>query len=231
MPIARGRCMIKRLLLALTALVVTTGVPAQASWWKMPASELLGREVASRDGRPLGEIEDLVIDVRNARVQYAVLAFGGWMGLGEELYAVPAGTLAPEPGTRRVVLAIDTAPLVNVPGFRRDEWPGDDYWRGIPLPLSREECPPLRQFVRASALIGRDTTDRTGEHAGAIEDVVLDLRHGRVLHVLFDYDESWGPDEPPLRLAPQVFSFPLGGGAAVVNLPRERLAKPEAASG
>jgi sporulation protein YlmC with PRC-barrel domain len=169
-----------------------------ASGVKMPASELLGREVVSAHGRPLGEVEDLVIDVREARVPYAVLAFGGWMGLGEKLYAVPTEALAVAPG--KLVLNVSTAPLVNAPGFARDAWPGEHYWRGVPLPLAREQRPPLRQFLRASELV--------------------------VLHVLFDYDEWPGPDRAPLRLAPQVFSFPLDGGEAVVNVARGRLAGP-----
>lgn len=195
-------------------------------WVKMPASEMVGREVVSRTGRPLGEVEDLVIDVINAKVRYAVLAFGGWMGFSEELYAVPLDALAPEPGTQRVVLGIATAPLVNSPGLARDAWPDDDYWRGIHPALSREERPPLRQFMRATGLIGREVTDRTGEHAGEIEDAVLDLENGNVLYFAFDYDEAVHPDRPPLRLAPQVFSFPLDGGAPVVNVGRERLAAP-----
>ena len=196
--------------------------PAQASWVKMPASELIGREVVSRDGRTLGEVEDVVIDVRAARVPYAVLTFGGWMGLGEDLYAVPVKTLTPQPRSTSLVLNISTAPLVNVPGFRRDAWPGDAYWRAIPLPLAREHRPPLRQFVRASELIGRAVTDRTGAHVGELEDAVLE--YGLVLYLLFDYEEG-AAHAPPLRLAPQVFSFPLGDDAAVVNLARERLAR------
>jgi sporulation protein YlmC with PRC-barrel domain len=219
--------MAAKLLLALILAAFAGAASAQSSWINMPASEFLGREVVSPEGNSLGEVEDVVIDVRRARVHYAVLAFGGWMGLGEDLYAVPIHGLAPEAGSQRVVMHIDTAPLVNVPGFARDAWPTDRYWGGIEGPAR----PPLRRFVRASELIGRGTTDRKGEHAGEIEDAVLDLRHGVVRYLLFDYDESWGPDQPPLRLAPQAFSFPRDGGDAVVNVARERLADPDAAEG
>jgi hypothetical protein len=116
-----------------------------------------------------------------------------------------------------VKLQADVQPLRNAPGFSRDAWPGDEYWTGTARP-------PLRRFVRASELVGRRTTDRTGAPAGEIEDAVLDMDSGLVLYLLFDYDEAWGLDEPALRVAPQIFSFPLDGGAAVVNVSRERLA-------
>ena len=70
-------------------------------------------------------------------------------------------------------------------------------------------------------------SDRTGTHAGEIEEAVIDMHSGRVLFLLFDYDEAWGVDQPALRLAPQVFSFPEDDGPAVVNIARERLADPD----
>ena len=85
---------------------------------------------------------------------------------------------------------------------------------------------PLLQYVRASQIVGRSIDDRTGTHAGEIEEAVLDLERGLVLYLLFDYDEAWGLDQPALRMAAQQFAFPAAGGPAVVNVARERLEQP-----
>ena len=52
-------------------------------------SQLIGMNVRDAQGRGIGEIEDLVVDLQNGRVQYAVLGFGGFLGLGEKLFAFP----------------------------------------------------------------------------------------------------------------------------------------------
>jgi hypothetical protein len=87
-----------RSLITTAALLFAPLVAFGASWDLMPASELLDKPVVGRDGNTIGGLEDLVIDVRDGRVRYAVLGFGGWMGLGEDLYALSLS--APLPRTR-----------------------------------------------------------------------------------------------------------------------------------
>ncbi len=52
------------------------------------ASKVIGQNVKSPDAKSLGEIKDLVLDPRG-RIAYAVLSYGGFMGLGNKLFAVP----------------------------------------------------------------------------------------------------------------------------------------------
>lgn len=55
----------------------------------LSSSTLSGEEVVDRDGENLGDIKDLMIDVNSGQVTYAVLEFGGFMGMGSKLFAVP----------------------------------------------------------------------------------------------------------------------------------------------
>ena len=55
----------------------------------MAADTLEGDRVVNIDGEQLGKIRDIMIDVPNGRIAYAVMSSGGIMGLGDKLFAVP----------------------------------------------------------------------------------------------------------------------------------------------
>jgi len=91
-------------------------------------SKLIGADVENRQGEDLGDVTDVVIDPQNGRVAYAVLAFGGFLGLGEKYFAVPFAALTPAAGERpgdreRYILNVDQERLKNAPGFERNSWP------------------------------------------------------------------------------------------------------------
>jgi hypothetical protein len=56
-------------------------------------------------------------------VAYAVLSFGGFLGLGEKLFAVPWQALHLDTINKRFVLNIDKERLKTAPGFNTDAWP------------------------------------------------------------------------------------------------------------
>ena len=72
---------------------------AMKSTREMRASKLIGSEVKNAQGENLGEIKDLVIDVNHGRVHYAILSFGGFLGMGDKLFAFPVGTCSIRPRT------------------------------------------------------------------------------------------------------------------------------------
>lgn len=94
------------------------------------ASTLEGFRVRSRDNQDLGTIEELMIDPASGRVAYAVLCFGGFLGFGDKLFAVPWGMFKLKPEDRVFVLDVDRDVLENAPGFDADDWPdfGDEHW-------------------------------------------------------------------------------------------------------
>jgi sporulation protein YlmC with PRC-barrel domain len=50
---------------------------------------ILGAKVINTAQEDLGKIEDLVVDARNSRLAYAILSFGGVLGLGDKHFAIP----------------------------------------------------------------------------------------------------------------------------------------------
>ena len=55
----------------------------------MGANTLLGNDVYNKDGEDLGDIKEFMLDMASGKVTYAVLSFGGLLGIGDKLFAVP----------------------------------------------------------------------------------------------------------------------------------------------
>ena len=89
----------------------------------LSASTLIGDPVVNRKGEDLGKIEDIMIDPENGRVGYAVLSFGGFMGMGDKLFAVPMQAMKLAREDKRFVLDVDKERLKNAPGFDKNAWP------------------------------------------------------------------------------------------------------------
>ncbi len=98
-----------------------TSIPADSRIQK--ASDIMGRSVQNDRGETLGEIKDLVIDPDRYRIAYVVLSYGGILGMGDKLFAIPTGVLQ-FPGTGEfAVLKVEKEHLKNATGFDKDNWP------------------------------------------------------------------------------------------------------------
>jgi PRC-barrel domain len=80
--------------------------------------------VENPQGQNLGDIKDVVIDRASGRIAYAVVSFGGFLGMGEKLFAVPWGAFSqPKADKETFVLDVDKERLKNAPGFDAHNWP------------------------------------------------------------------------------------------------------------
>jgi hypothetical protein len=89
----------------------------------MDADTLIGDSVVNTAGEGLGEIKAIMLDVESGQVAYAVLSFGGFLGMGNKLFAIPWSTLTLDADEKRFVLNIAKDRLENAPGFDKDHWP------------------------------------------------------------------------------------------------------------
>ena len=96
----------------------------------MAASSLEGERVIDRHGEPIGEIEEIMLDVASGRIAYAVLAVGGFLGIGEKYFAVPWRAFELDAQRKCFVLGVDKERLSDAPGFDKDHWPSmaDERW-------------------------------------------------------------------------------------------------------
>lgn len=98
----------------------------------LTGDSLIGAEIRNPAGERLGDITELMIDLETGEIAYAVLAVGGFLGLGEKLFALPW-----EAFDEYCMLDLDKAWFKAASGFDKDHWPeGPDLWfaqdRGAP---------------------------------------------------------------------------------------------------
>lgn len=87
------------------------------------AGQVQGKSVTNPAHESLGSIRDVVLDKYDGVVRYAVLEFGGFLGLGSKLFALPWELLRYDEHEDAYVIAIDKEVLKNAPGFDADHWP------------------------------------------------------------------------------------------------------------
>lgn len=85
--------------------------------------EVIGKKVIDRNKNNIGSVEELVLDKINGQVRYAVLSFGGFLGMGDKLYAMPWKSLNYCPEDDSFEVSLDKAMLEKAHGFDKDSWP------------------------------------------------------------------------------------------------------------
>jgi sporulation protein YlmC with PRC-barrel domain len=98
------------------------------------ASQLIGCAITNSKNESLGEIQDIVLDGGNRKIAYAVISFGGFLGMGEKNFAMPWRLIEVSQRSTddvpRATLGLDQATLKNAPGFDSSSWPdmGNAAW-------------------------------------------------------------------------------------------------------
>lgn len=107
------------------------------------ASKVSGTKVYNRAGESLGSIYDVMVNKRTGQVTYAVLSFGGFLGIGEKYYPLPWNRLTYNASHGGYVVAIDKEALEGAPAYGVSENPDwstpaygdsiDEYWENSVL--------------------------------------------------------------------------------------------------
>ena len=187
-------------------------------------SSLAPANVRNNKGTDLGHICGIAVDTTDGRVAYAVLAYGGFLGIGSKDFAVPWSALKKNVGRNErssvsYVLNIDKNKLENANGLEDDQWPGvaDQFWsrqsqqlfgqrpywatrrasiQGTPIsPGQRNSGRTARAlFVDSDNLIGHDLLDETGNKFAELSDVMVDPQSGALAYAIIQPDQ--GSDLP-----------------------------------
>lgn len=96
----------------------------------LSAATLQGDPVKNRQNEDLGKIEDFMLDLASGRIAYCVLSFGGVLGLGNKLFAVPWSAFALDTERHCFILNASKDRLKSAPGFDKNSWPdmADPEW-------------------------------------------------------------------------------------------------------
>lgn len=101
----------------------------------LSASSINGTNVKNPVGEDIGKLKDLMIEWNTGNVAYAVMSFGGFLGMGEKLFAIPleSFTFKDTLGDEHAVLNVKKEQLENAPGFDKDNWPNQPDYQFIDL--------------------------------------------------------------------------------------------------
>lgn len=91
------------------------------------SEDVEGTDVYDPSGTKIGEIDHLMIDKVSGRVTYAVMSFGGFLGLGHSHHPLPWGTLRYNTRLDGYETSVTEAQLKDAPAFSDDSW-SDRAW-------------------------------------------------------------------------------------------------------
>ena len=97
------------------------------------SSRVNGTHVYNPAGEKLGSIDSLMIDKLSGKVRYAVMEFGGFLGLGTDVYPLPWETLKYDTGLGGYVVSLTKEQLEGAPRYARETTQdyNDDYGRKV----------------------------------------------------------------------------------------------------
>lgn len=97
-----------------------------------------GTDVYNRNGDHLGTVHDVMIDKRTGQVEYAIMSFGGFLGIGESYHPLPWRTLTYDTTMSGYVVDVDRTRLDMAPRYTSSSLPDwsdrgyrsriDEYW-------------------------------------------------------------------------------------------------------
>lgn len=89
----------------------------------LSATTLIGDKIENPQHESLGDLKDIMLDTTSGKIEYAVLSFGGVLGMGNKLFAVPWSALMVDHERKTLVLNVSQDRLKDAPGFDKDKWP------------------------------------------------------------------------------------------------------------
>jgi len=198
-------------------------------------SQVEGMQVKNAQGEDIGDVKDVVIDTRSGRVEYVALSHGGFLGIGEDLFAYPVSQFTRGQDREALVLNTDVTEeqLEEREGFNDDNWPqvraDRDYWAELERRFGTQgeassgaSAQPARQersHVRASEIVGQQVQDRSGKDIGEVKDMVLSLRDGEIRFAVIDT----AGDDTLVPVPMDALSLRDDGGEQVLRYERDRM--------
>lgn len=134
------------------------------------ASTVVGSSVKDLAGKDAGKIEDLLLE-HDGDVEYAVVSFGGFLGVGDKLYAVPWNAVIVDRADRTVRIDVKKETLERSPSFTRDKWPD---------PNDREWGREVKKSWSDAAITASVKTRLAGQSPATLLKVDVDTTNGVV---------------------------------------------------
>lgn len=168
------------------------------------ANDLMGKTVKNSADENLGKLEDIVVDASSGRILYGVLSFGGFMGMGDKLFAIPWESLDLPDHAKNFVLNVSKDRLKTAEGFDKSHWPNfadeawatktykyyeqTPYWQASDVNRTSDQnyrdrwTQRTTVWQKCSDICGKDIHNLQNEDLGKISDCLIDPDGGRILY-------------------------------------------------
>lgn len=87
------------------------------------SDKVIGVDVKNSQDENLGKIEAIMLDKSSGEVAYVVLSYGGFLGMGDKLFALPWNVFSYDTTEDCFRIPLDKTKLKNSPGFDKNHWP------------------------------------------------------------------------------------------------------------
>ena len=171
------------------------------------SSQLEGTKLENSQGEHVGNIHDIVIDTASGDIRYVAVTYGGFLGFGNKLFAVPfeafqVGRESGDPDDYVMILDVSEEQLKGAEGFDEDRWPsfadetfagrldklyGVDRQAATNRAASSDPSVARGPIVKAGGLIGTNLRNRQNERVGKIHDLVIDAAEGKLRYAAVTY--------------------------------------------
>ena len=170
----------------------------------LPTTTIKGSKVINVNGEHLGMLEEVMIDPEEGKIAYAVLSFGGLLGIGNKLFAIPCEVLESSRGD--YILRIDKSVLEKTEGFDKEEWSltHDElvkvyayfgiqpYWQTKMGIVEKTQDMEIGDFLPTTTIKGSKVVNVKEEHLGIIEELMIDAEKGKIAYAVLSFGGFFG---------------------------------------
>jgi len=175
--------------------------------------DLVGAKIRNPKGEDLGEVEEMVVDVNDGSIRYAVVSFGGFLDLGDKLFAVPLKAMSlktNEDNEAFFVVDIDQQRLEDSKGFDDDNWPNfaDPKFASAVNKTYNVQDDARKSdlqgaLYKLSTFDGVNVRGADNKELGEIERILVDAKQAKVAYLAIELeDEVADADDDALALIP-----------------------------
>jgi len=192
------------------------------------ASEMIDMSVINPKGDNIGQISDMIVNMKTGDVRYAILKFDPGILQGEELYAVPTTELRIAADRNDVVYDMSETKLERA-RIDRDDW-NDGIWDDPDYVAKLDKANGVKQPARsarahrASDLIGKDVNSKSGEKIGELEELIVNMAQQKVHYAVLEFDPSWASSEQNYAFPLTSFKLTDGKDELALDITKDKLA-------
>jgi sporulation protein YlmC with PRC-barrel domain len=159
-----------------------------------------GTSVYDAQGNRIGKVEHLVIDRAGGRVAYAVLSFGGFLGIGANRYPIPWPMLDYDEKLGGYRLDINEEQLKDAPKLEGERWEQADWNRDEDIHSYWEQPAPVQGpqttgLITSDSVEGMPVYDMHGKRIGTADRLMIDKVTGQIAYAILSFGGFLGIGE------------------------------------